>query len=55
MSSLILVVDDESDVEMLFASSSDANFAPAASRWILPGQVKARFSTSMILVAPPWS
>jgi len=48
MSSLILVVDDESDVEMLFRQQLDANFAPAASQWISPSQVTAPFNTSMI-------
>ena len=42
--SLILVVDDESDVEMLFRQQSGASSAPAYSGWILRYQRIAPFN-----------
>ena len=58
MSSLILVVDDESDVEMLFRQQFRRDLR--AGRFtmdfgILPSQVTAPFNTSMIPVARRWS
>ena len=40
MNLLILVVDDESDVEVLFASNSGVTFALAGSPWSLPNLPK---------------
>ena len=42
MNPLVLVVDNEPDVEVLFRSSSGATFAPTASQWSLRNP-------------PPWS
>jgi hypothetical protein len=54
MSSLILVVDDEPDVEMLFRQQFSGTFASAASQWISPSQVTAPFNTLMRPVARRW-
>jgi len=50
MRSLILSSMTNPMSRCCFASSSDANFAPAVSQWISPRQVTAPFNTSMIPV-----
>jgi hypothetical protein len=47
MSLLILVVDDEPDVEALFASNSDATSAKDALRWILRSPETAPLTSSV--------
>ncbi len=51
MSFLVLVVDDESDVEIYFASNFGATSALAASPWILLNREMAPFNVSAMPTA----
>ena len=55
MRSLILVVDDESDVEMLFRQQFRRELRAGRFTMDSPRQVTAPFNTSMIPVARRWS